>query len=168
MKKSLLMVVVVLGAMSQVACSNNDKQQAQTQASVCAASADPAGCLQKTAAMNQVPPGINNLSTFLNKGVPFNGIPGGAGTPNPVVLNQVNGATKATSSADPAAIQAQAQKVAAQLKADSLDPRSLYYDPPQDRKPSSVSDGGGSAAPSSATMPADVSGTIATGGEIAR
>ena len=166
MKKSLLMVVVVLGAMSQVACSNNDKQQAQTQASMCAASADPAGCLQKTAAMNQVPPGINNLSTVLNKGVPFNGIPV-AGNPNSGVLNQVN--TKSTSSAvDQAAVQAQAQKVAAQLKADSLDPRSLYYDPPQNRKPSSVSDLGGSASPASATMPADVSSGVAVGGEIAR
>lgn len=164
MKRVLLMALAVTASLSTVACG---KKKASQQEMIRACMWDPSGQCQRQAAAYAAAPGVLPIAAQLGQNPQLlNGVVNGTvpvvlppGTPvagAPAVPGTGGGVGIKTASTD-AAIRAQQQKVAAAIKADSLNPNSIHYDPPQaDRGPASIAPQSASDVPSFPQLPANV------------
>lgn len=141
MRRFTLTAALILAATFNVACKNK-KKEATLQEKVHACMWDATGQCQRAAAAYASSPAVLPIANQVlaqNPGL-LNGV--GATTPvvqPPPLANVGTGTGIATASADDAAIKAMAAKVTAAIEADSNNPNSIHYDPPQaPRAPASV------------------------------
>ncbi len=143
MKRIALTTALTLAALLNVACDDK-KKEATMQEKIHACMWDSSGNCQRAAAAYAAAPGVLPIANQVLAQNP--GLLNGGGGTTPVVLppgtgtNVGTGTAIRTASADDAAIRAMAAKVNAAIKADSNNPNSIHYDPPQQvRAPASVS-----------------------------
>lgn len=141
MRQFTLTAVMILAASFNVACDKK-KKEASLQEKVHACMWDATGQCQRAAAAYASSPAVLPIANQVlaqNPGL-LNGV--GGTTPvvqPPPVANVGTGTGIATASVDDAAIKAMAAKVNAAIEADSNNPNSIHYDPPQaPRAPASV------------------------------
>jgi len=128
--KGLLITLLVLGSVSSIGCSKKKKPSQQAMINACLF--DPTGnCPRQAAAMAAaggagLPPGV----------LPYNITQGGQ---NPFILGGgapgTTGTVRVASKISDRDVRAQAARVRDGIRADSLNPQSLHYDPPTNTVP---------------------------------
>ncbi len=156
MATKLLSLIVVISAMSTVACSKSkERRNLQIQTAMNQCMYDPTGACQQRAKTIMENPQLAGEITRVGQIAIGNSGTGAVQVRNGVVQPIL-----------PASIQQQALKVQAALAADSNNPRSLYYDPPQAaRQPASATSASvnGSVSASGAPTSAAAAGADAAG-----
>lgn len=157
MKRIALTLIVAFSALNNVACTK--KKSASQQEMIHACLWDQSGnCQRQVAAYAQSPAILPIANQYLAQNP---GLLAGTGTSMPVVLPPGGAVGVKTASVSDAALKAQSAKVAAAIQADSMNPSSLHYDPPQaSRSPASIAPSSASSA--AAAVPSSTENTAWT------